>query len=333
MGTSCSYLDKEGLVDDAEKAGQPEQPQRIHSKLVKTHPHQERAIHPADIPASKTFQSGLRKDSKVAAMAYNTVAVLDNVIEKRRGQVPGQRAAVAVEVDKAAHSDSRMRVYLEERLQIRAKEDTLSFAWRCTQTASPKQRQASQILDVLKHNDHIRIYTTQPNQKGVEGQEFPRYPGDHFLHNHPLIEQTQVFEVAKRMPKGAHLHIHFNACLLPYVLVGIAKHMDRMFIMSNIPLTEKDNYDKCEIQFSILSPEKENPGNLFDPSYTYRQTMKFKDFIDQFPKHYPEDCLREGKSEDKWVEAWLIDKLVFDAEEAHHWLQTVNGYDPLFNCS
>ena len=153
-----------------------------------------------------------------------------------------------------------------------------------------------------------------------------RHPGDQFLYNQPLIEETKVFRVAKRMPKGAHLHIHFNACLLPNVLIDIAKDMDRMFITSNIPLIQKENYDKCEVQFAILSPEKENPGDLFDPSYINRQTMRFKDFIDEFPKYYPEQCIRKGiNDENSWVKDWLIDKLVFNAEEAHHWLQTVNG--------
>ncbi|EOO01313.1 putative adenosine amp deaminase protein [Phaeoacremonium minimum UCRPA7] len=134
------------------------------------------------------------------------------------------------------------------------------------------------------------------------------------------------------MPKGAHLHIHFNACLLPNVLIDIAKDMDRMFITSNIPLIQKENYDKCEVQFAILSPEKENPGDLFDPSYINRQTMRFKDFIDEFPKYYPEQCIRKGiNDENSWVKDWLIDKLVFNAEEAHHWLQTVNGAWEKFN--
>lgn len=331
MGTSCSYLDKEDLVDDAEKADhRPDQPQRAHSKLVKTHPHQERFIHPTDMSASKPFGFGSRKTNNVARnktdMAYNTVAALDAVIGKRRAQFPrGHGPDVAVDEDKAATHSTRMRAYLEERRKTRENEDTLSFAWKCTQAASAKQRHVSQILDVLKHNDRIQVYQAQPHRRGLGGQEFPRYAGDHFLHNQSLIEQTKVFRVARKMPKGAHLHIHFNACLLPHVLIRVAQDMDRMFIMSNVPLTEKENYDKCEIQFSILSPEKEKPGNLFDGSYANRQTMRFAEFIQQFPKHYPDECIRRSNAPECWVEDWLIDKLVFDEEEAHHWLQTVNG--------
>ncbi|EON99278.1 putative adenosine amp deaminase protein [Phaeoacremonium minimum UCRPA7] len=337
MGTSCSYLDKEDLADDAEKAEQrPEQPQRAHSKLVKTHPHQERFIHPADIPASKPSGFGSRKTNTTTnhkfAMTYNTVAALDVVIDKRRAQFPRiQEPTIAVDTGKAAAVPARLRAYLEERRKTKEREDALSFAWRCTQTASAKQRHAGRILDVLKHNDRIQIYKAQPNQKGLEGQEFPRFPGDHFLHNQTLIEQTKVFRVAKKMPKGAHLHIHFNACLLPYVLIRIAQDMERMFIMSNIPLTAKENWDKCEIQFSILPPEKERPGNLFNPAYINRQTMKFVDFIQEFPTHYPEECIRKSKSPESWAEDWLIDKLVFDEEEAHHWLQTVDGAWEKFN--
>lgn len=120
------------------------------------------------------------------------------------------------------------------------------------------------------------------------------------------------------MPKGAHLHIHFNACLAPEILLGIAKTMDRMFITSDLPLTadgEYRNFQKCELQFSILSVDKERPGNIFLPSYRSRQTMKFTDFLDEFDKNYPSMTADE----------WLFKKIAFDEDETHNLLQTAAG--------
>jgi adenosine deaminase CECR1 len=69
------------------------------------------------------------------------------------------------------------------------------------------------------------------------------------------------------MPKGAYLYIHFNACLLPNVLLDIVNTIDRIFITSDLPLIERISYDRYEIQFYILSLDKEKPGNIFDTGY------------------------------------------------------------------
>jgi adenosine deaminase CECR1 len=133
-----------------------------------------------------------------------------------------------------------------------------------------------------------------------------------------LINRTAMYRVARRLPKGAHLHIHFNACLPPSVLLNIAKSMDRMFISSDLPLVANrafESYAKCEIQFCLLSPEKESPGNLFSADYQPRQTMKLQDFLQEFPRHCDG---RDG-------ETWLQEKLVFQEEETHNSLQTAEG--------
>jgi hypothetical protein len=52
----------------------------------------------------------------------------------------------------------------------------------------------------------------------------------HFLGNVDLINQTLLFEVATKMPKGAHLHIHFNSCLPARFLIEQARDVDAMYI-------------------------------------------------------------------------------------------------------
>ncbi|KAH6953695.1 hypothetical protein BKA56DRAFT_681888 [Ilyonectria sp. MPI-CAGE-AT-0026] len=104
-----------------------------------------------------------------------------------------------------------------------------------------------------------------------------------------ILPWVEWFDVARHMPKGAHLHIHFNACLAPNVPLNIAKGMERMFITSNIPLVPDNdfaNYDCCEIQFSLMSSEKEKPGDLFSSAYEPHQTMAFQQFLKIFPKYH-----------------------------------------------
>ncbi|KAH7161574.1 hypothetical protein EDB81DRAFT_349110 [Dactylonectria macrodidyma] len=210
------------------------------------------------------------------------------------------------------------------RSQLLDREKTLDFDFSCRKQSSPDERRAEAIIQRLKREDRSGIYDAAPPRTGFGGQKHPRFAGDHFLSNLPLINQTALFNVARHMPKGAHLHIHFNACLAPNVLLNIAKGMDRMFITSNIPLVPDDgyaSYDCCEIQFSLMTSEKEKPGDLFSAKYESRQTMKFQQFLKMFPKHYTKVT----------AEDWLLNKLIFDEQETHNHLQTAAGAWEKFN--
>ncbi|OLN85255.1 Adenosine deaminase CECR1-A 1 [Colletotrichum chlorophyti] len=245
--------------------------------------------------------------------------ILDNA-------APRTRSATAAS-NRIEHVDD----YFRQRAEILNREGTLAYDFRLSVLASMKEKRVNDIIQRLKAEDKRSVYDAAHPRVGYGGQSHPRFAGDHFLSNVDLINHTKLLNVARKMPKGAHLHIHFNACLRPEVLLGIAKDMDRMFITSDLSLapaagavTLRDAetaLHRCEIQFSILSPEKEDPGDIFDTAYVKRQTMKFSEFLRRFPKHH------NGADAMKW----LTNKLVFHEDEAHNVLQTVQGAWEKFN--
>ncbi|KAK0641032.1 hypothetical protein B0T16DRAFT_336559 [Cercophora newfieldiana] len=227
-------------------------------------------------------------------------------------------------------------------------EGALSFDYHCKIWASTIEKQANEILLKVRESDIKEVYQAAPPRRGYGGQLHPRFFGDHFLSNLDLIEQTKLFQIVRRMPKGAHLHIHFNANLLPNVLIDIAKDMGRMFITSDIPLVpggDSDAFDRCKIQFSILSEETvESQGgekSIFTKEYEPRQPMPFKKFLrefgDQFKAAHPtgdtngNSPVDRPRIEDADVDRWLGYKLVFHEEEAHNFLQTCDGAWDKFN--
>lgn len=209
--------------------------------------------------------------------------------------------------------------YYRQRRQLHLREKAMAFDFHKEATASDLERRADQVLTRLKQRDRDQVYGAAEPREGWRGQKHPRFAGDHFLANVDLIEKTNVFRVAQLAPKGAHLHIHFNSCLKPAVLLDVAKSMDRMFIWSDVPLVESEAhaFDRCGIQFSIRSVERERErrrGNLFDPDYQPGQEMRFDEFLTLFP--------RETRGS---PETWLVEKLMFTEEEAHHHCQTARG--------
>ncbi|KAL7953864.1 hypothetical protein V8C34DRAFT_295928 [Trichoderma compactum] len=220
--------------------------------------------------------------------------------------------------------------YDELRKHVLAVEQELSFDARCRSRATTEELRVDAIIRKIREQDDREIYALKSKRKGYQGQMHERFAGDHFLGNVDIIDETKLFKVASKMPKGAHLHIHFNACLPPSVLLGIANGMDRMFVSSTLPLIHKagdedeyGNFNKCEIQFSIMNHERvENKiDNLFFADYTPGHVMKFSDFRNQFSSYYNEVP----------VDEWLLNKLMFEEQEAHHPFQTAAGAWEKFN--
>ncbi|KAI1742962.1 hypothetical protein F4680DRAFT_457033 [Xylaria scruposa] len=75
--------------------------------------------------------------------------------------------------------------------------------------------------------------------------------GHHFLHVRDLLRETLLFQVARMVPKGAHLHLHFNSTLLPGVLLGYAKDMVNMYIWSDHQLLTDSDLRNCKLEFSL----------------------------------------------------------------------------------
>ena len=249
---------------------------------------------------------------------YNNVKALDSFARARRGQ--HTEIILDSGLDKTTVSpyfrDSNQ--YFTERAELSFREASLGFEWMCKQKATPEEVRANNILQILKHNDEV-IYGSEPPRQGYGGQKHGRFSGDHFLSNRDLIERTDVFRLASRMPKGGHLHIHFNTNLKPTFLLDIAKSMPRMFISSDRPLLEKEDFKLCNIQFLIRSVQAEEldgvAWDIFTADYEPARWMRFDQFRSNFHEYSPLVS----------VDQWLQGKLVFTEEEVHDPLQTTEG--------
>ncbi|RBR23281.1 uncharacterized protein FIESC28_03864 [Fusarium coffeatum] len=264
---------------------------------------------------------------RVQEPSLDAAAAARNHIQAHDAEIAGREVITEKSESSAVTEESGpVGDYFRLRQKFVAREKALDFDHNCRMRSTSEERRADAIIQKLRRKDDESVYGQAAPRTGYGGQQHPRFAGDHFLSNKDLIDQTSLFKVAQRMPKGGHLHIHFNACLAPQVLLNLAKEMNRMFVSSDVPLVADNNhinFDRCEIQFSLLSPEKETPGDLFSYGYKPRQTMRFRDFLDEFPGYYKKDSTG--------VDEWLLEKLMFDEEEAHNHLQTASGAWEKFN--
>lgn len=222
----------------------------------------------------------------------------------------------------SAHND--VNAYRAARTRLLDSERASAFDARCRARASPVEVRANRVLAAVRRRDETDVYGAAKPRLGHGGQTHRRFAGDRFLSSLDLIRGTALMDVARRLPKGGHLHVHFNACLPPRSLLDMAKGMDRMFVTSDVALVPDDDYasfHRCQLQFSIIGPGEEREGDVFAPDYVPRSTMSFARFLEAFPRHYPH------ASPDDWLEK----KLVFSPEEAYGPLQTSEGAWDMFN--
>ncbi|KAI2464786.1 Metallo-dependent hydrolase [Annulohypoxylon bovei var. microspora] len=167
--------------------------------------------------------------------------------------------------------------------------------------ASSEEQAANDVLLQKRQADDKHFYN-------VDEQSQSHGAANHFTRNVRIIEQTQLLKTARHMPKGAHLHLHFNSTLLPKFLLDIAKDMPNMYISSAThKLRSKSDFDSCEIVFTlqdfrkvkglnedlsyqgdgdstfmqdyadIFTADAEGPV-LFDENYEPRQPMRYQYF-------------------------------------------------------
>ncbi|KAI1343101.1 hypothetical protein F5Y15DRAFT_277325 [Xylariaceae sp. FL0016] len=116
----------------------------------------------------------------------------------------------------------------------------LKFQAPMRDNATTDEIEANEILGQVRKRDESTL--KDKNAPALDG---------HFSRIAPFIRDTGLFHLASLMPKGAHLHIHFNSTLLPNALLEIAQSMDNMYIWSDRPLVNAQSFKDCKIEFSL----------------------------------------------------------------------------------
>ena len=233
------------------------------------------------------------------------------------GKLPSLRSDEPVYSDKkdfvneVEYERARNRLLLHEaaqRMDVEARKDQRGEHRRAG--TSKRELKAADILRQVLEHDQAHIYGPSRHSNGTQ-----RYAGGPFLENLDLINQTRAFQIARRMPKAALLHAHYNAILPARFLIEQARDIKHMWIRSTLPLISDANMLNTEIQVLVQPrPSADERGDLFDPNYQRFHWMRYMRFLRLFPGGQPAS------------ENWLVSKLEFREEQTHGPRVTVRRY-------
>jgi adenosine deaminase CECR1 len=214
----------------------------------------------------------------------------------------------------AAQSD-----YEERKRSILESENRDAWDAAARLSASAAEKRAQIIAFKIREDERVNLFGN------VASEAIPtsdtRDMGGQFLTNKDRIKLSKIYRMAQEMPKGCHLHLHFNAELMePDDFIKQAQKNPNMYVRSTRPIVSDSDYDEAEIVFNVL-PSSTVEADIFDAGYRpeFRKPgakpwMKWSSFRAAFYSRRSED-----------PEKWIRRKLVLTEEEVYGINQTTNG--------
>ena len=252
---------------------------------------------------------------------------------------------VAHQLADSSHSEPGPGVdYARLRKDLIQEEREKLWDYAAYKRATKAEREAQKIIVRIREEER-----TDPSLFGnLPGEAVPDRKthdmGGRFLRNKPRIEEkSRLFEIAKQMPKGAHLHLHFNSGLQVEELLPHARELKKtMFIRSTRPLLDDIKaYDQCEIVFKVL-PETQLKADIFSPDYNpdakaedsspWMLWSKFRsDFASDSVAGKAVSRLKLDEDRLEPAERWAREKMCVSDQQVSDPHQTHNGIWACFN--
>ncbi|KAF2432477.1 Metallo-dependent hydrolase [Tothia fuscella] len=222
-------------------------------------------------------------------------------------------------------SDS-IRRFDDHRKQLLDAESRVSWDRAATLSATSLEKQAQSVLWRIREDERDNLFGNKASEQ-IPGPHTLDMGGQ-FLTNKTRIEgQSRVFQIARRVPKGCHLHLHFNAEIEPPKLIEKAREVPNMFIRSTQPLIEEKDFAETEMVFNVM-PDNTESVDIFSRDYRpeFRAAgaapwMRWSIFIREF------EARRGGEDAEEWVRR----KMILSEEEVYGLSQTTNGIWARFN--
>ncbi|KAF8598474.1 adenosine deaminase-like growth [Ceratobasidium sp. AG-I] len=138
---------------------------------------------------------------------------------------------------------SQLEEYNARRKALIYEERALRFDSKAIAGATPQELRAAEIVNQLRAREAQEIWSSSTEKL--------TYPGMEFLVAKETIVQTELYQIIKRMPKGALLHGHMDAMYDASFLYKLAQQHSNMHIRVSSPITSASAFPPPE--FMALS--------------------------------------------------------------------------------
>ena len=149
---------------------------------------------------------------------------------------------------------------------------------------SPIALEAAAVVDQIRFEELQTIWTPEVEQSLAE-KEGHIYPGMMFSLAKERMESSKLWNIVKKMPKGALLHCHFEAMVEIERILEDAFTMPEVCLVSSIPLSSEAAREKATLSFSICNTPPEPTTSLWSEEYKPDTPVPITSAADWFPNN------------------------------------------------
>ncbi|MCJ1253661.1 hypothetical protein MMC24_001473 [Lignoscripta atroalba] len=176
---------------------------------------------------------------------------------------------------------------------------------------TPLAAEACTIVSRIRAEEHQDLWTDE-FQDSLLGEEYggPVYPGMMFTLARGRMEKSKLWQIVRKMPKGALLHAHFDAMIDIEWLVGVALATEGMCMWADENLQTREARQAVPVQFQYGGRSvKEDDVSIWSQDYPAKHLVPVQRAAASFPDG--------GREEFK---KWLISRCTITMEESldHH---------------
>nr|BAN05623.1 adenosine deaminase-like growth factor [Flammulina velutipes] len=156
---------------------------------------------------------------------------------------------------------------------------------------SALEKEADSVIRDLRAEEAVSIWA-------AEHSSIPHpFPGMEFLTGRSIILQTKLFQIMKKMPKGALLHAHLDATVDASYLLSLALKEPAIYVRANQTLTS-NTFHTVLPEFKALTAElrTNDSKSLTDALYVANSWVPIQTARDNF-----DPSLGGPEAFDKWV--------------------------------
>ncbi|KAL6873250.1 adenosine deaminase-related growth factor [Trichoderma longibrachiatum] len=211
-------------------------------------------------------------------------------------------------------SDPFLQQYLTGRDSLISKEKEARADASFRKSLTPIARRACAIVDRIRAHEQATIWTPGVEEQLARETKQSIFPGMMFMMAKERMEQTKLWKIVRRMPKGSLLHAHMDAMVDFDFILNELLNTPGMHMTSNVPLDSDERRENAVLRFRYRAKERVD-GSIWDPSYEPGSFLLLTKMADDFPEGGRQGFL-------KWLKSRCTLSLV-DSHEQHHGINAI----------
>ncbi|KAK1246700.1 hypothetical protein MKX08_000502 [Trichoderma sp. CBMAI-0020] len=216
--------------------------------------------------------------------------------------------------DLPAKSDPFLQQYLAGRERLIGKEKETRSDASFRKALTPIARRACAIVDRIRAQEQASVWTPGVEEQLARETRQSIFPGMMFMLAKDRMEQTKLWRIVRRMPKGCLLHAHMDAMVdFDFILDQLLK-TPGMHMSSDVSLKTHGARENAIVRFRFRAKQLVD-GSIWDEAYEPGSFLLLTKVADEFPEGGRPGFL-------KWLKSRCTLSLV-DSHEQHHGIDAI----------